>query len=594
MMFLVALCAAATDRLYIEDYILEAGDTCIVSILLDNESAYTAFQTDLYLPEGLSVAKEDDDYTFELTSRKSSDHIIMGQDRPNGSIRIMSYSMQVNPYSGNSGALVTFRVTASDDFTGGAVELKNTFFTTLDDKEIPFANETCQIAPLKDLTGEILITESGSGKNTKVLISYTGDEDVDYTIFVNGYDLLNDLSDHVSWDDVNKRYIVKLSDLPGEVNYINQYDYAVYFDFQVTIQASGYYSLEKLYNTTYLVVFTPEGPTISEYGMSDLSFFIDIFYDFSVHVCDLSNQINDDYFHPIYAVERLDHDHYITVTAGQKTPMMTQFGYTTKTFLVPARDCELSISKSMNKGVGQPYCIVQNGSCDYYGEVTDTIGGSFVLITCDGLDITNESISIDGQLVYNAYPLYSTAAVINLFPFGDIFGGEHHITATATDGYYSLTTDTVLEIHPVELRLTSDAMILDVASDINNLVLRVDGQEVQLSTGGQVQFYALERLENDYSVIVQAGVVVQNEWNEPRWFWTSESTIVVPAKVSDVLNGDVNEDGNVNISDVTALIDLLLSGDTIINDAADVNGDGNISINDVTALIDALLSGSTE
>ena len=55
--------------------------------------------------------------------------------------------------------------------------------------------------------------------------------------------------------------------------------------------------------------------------------------------------------------------------------------------------------------------------------------------------------------------------------------------------------------------------------------------------------------------------------------------------------GDVNGDGRISISDVTALIDLLLVGDSIENPVADVNGDGKISISDVTALIDKLLAG---
>ena len=54
--------------------------------------------------------------------------------------------------------------------------------------------------------------------------------------------------------------------------------------------------------------------------------------------------------------------------------------------------------------------------------------------------------------------------------------------------------------------------------------------------------------------------------------------------------GDVDGDGIVNISDVTALIDMLLSGN-ISSDAADVDGDGIVNISDVTALIDMLLSG---
>ena len=58
------------------------------------------------------------------------------------------------------------------------------------------------------------------------------------------------------------------------------------------------------------------------------------------------------------------------------------------------------------------------------------------------------------------------------------------------------------------------------------------------------------------------------------------------------LRGDVNSDGSVTIADVTALIDLLLSGNTSGNDSADCNIDGSVNIADVTALIDYLLSDS--
>lgn len=58
--------------------------------------------------------------------------------------------------------------------------------------------------------------------------------------------------------------------------------------------------------------------------------------------------------------------------------------------------------------------------------------------------------------------------------------------------------------------------------------------------------------------------------------------------------GDMNCDGFVNISDVTSLIDYLLSGDDsqISTKNADVNGDESINISDVTILIDILLSGN--
>ena len=58
------------------------------------------------------------------------------------------------------------------------------------------------------------------------------------------------------------------------------------------------------------------------------------------------------------------------------------------------------------------------------------------------------------------------------------------------------------------------------------------------------------------------------------------------------LLGDINDDGEVNISDVTMLIDVLLGRDVDdeMFNRCDLNNDGEINISDVTALIDILLS----
>ncbi len=55
--------------------------------------------------------------------------------------------------------------------------------------------------------------------------------------------------------------------------------------------------------------------------------------------------------------------------------------------------------------------------------------------------------------------------------------------------------------------------------------------------------------------------------------------------------GDVDDDGEVTITDVTVLIDYLLGGDAaaIVLEAADVDEDGEVTITDVTTLIDILL-----
>ncbi len=52
--------------------------------------------------------------------------------------------------------------------------------------------------------------------------------------------------------------------------------------------------------------------------------------------------------------------------------------------------------------------------------------------------------------------------------------------------------------------------------------------------------------------------------------------------------GDVNGDGEINIADINALIDLILAGDA--SDTGDVNGDGEINIADINAVIDIILT----
>ena len=74
------------------------------------------------------------------------------------------------------------------------------------------------------------------------------------------------------------------------------------------------------------------------------------------------------------------------------------------------------------------------------------------------------------------------------------------------------------------------------------------------------------------------------------------SKVKVMADFAPVLMGDVDNNGEVNITDVTVLIDYLLTGNAsgINLTAADCNKDGYVSIGDVTTLIDYLLNGSWE
>ena len=56
------------------------------------------------------------------------------------------------------------------------------------------------------------------------------------------------------------------------------------------------------------------------------------------------------------------------------------------------------------------------------------------------------------------------------------------------------------------------------------------------------------------------------------------------------LNGDVNGDGEINIADVNAVIDKILSQS--VDPAADVNNDGEVNIADVNAVINLIMASN--
>jgi len=112
----------------------------------------------------------------------------------------------------------------------------------------------------------------------------------------------------------------------------------------------------------------------------------------------------------------------------------------------------------------------------------------------------------------------------------------------------------------------------------------------RLITGITDKFYTVENLEAEGTFVYKVKAVY-SDGTESAWSNRQEVTLFENGHGFEP--GDVNHDGSVTVSDVSALIDCLL-GDTTNGCliCADVNQDGQMSISDVTALIDLLLSNS--
>ncbi len=121
-----------SDYIHIEDFTISAGESKDVEICLTNSSAYTAFQCDIYLPEGLSFMEEDGDYIVDLSDRKTRSHTISTGLQEDGSLRVVAFSSKNANFSGNEGALMIVPVIANENLSTAPLEMsvKNNLFTS--------------------------------------------------------------------------------------------------------------------------------------------------------------------------------------------------------------------------------------------------------------------------------------------------------------------------------------------------------------------------------------------------------------------------------------------------------------------------------
>lgn len=142
--------------------------------------------------------------------------------------------------------------------------------------------------------------------------------------------------------------------------------------------------------------------------------------------------------------------------------------------------------------------------------------------------------------------------------------------------------------------VTDTAVIFSVSSidpnGIAYLYLYIEEEDTYYNVDNP--WYA-PRNSEPYTVYLAAESFYEatDEFSEPAFF-----EYEVPALDSNYIRGDVNNDGNLSINDVTALINALLTSDFNDSDSfchrnADCDLDGTIKINDVTTLIGFLLSG---
>ena len=249
--------------------------------------------------------------------------------------------------------------------------------------------------------------------------------------------------------------------------------------------------------------------------------------------------------------------------------------------------------------------------CGAAGQFEIALTGAFAalpdnIIVCDG-DATNGYLPFygyyydavtKGQMIYTADMLAAIKGkkitTVTYYPTAPMTfkGGKLQLSfkAVEQDGFttYTALTDltAVATVTPVE-GATELTFTLDEPYEYTggNLAIEVTNIE-KGSNYPRTNFYG-QTVDGYYpSFYIYGGS------NDKSNFLPKVGFEYVKEEAPEFEIGDVNHDHAVSISDVTTLIDMLLSGVAEFPAEANVNGDETVSISDVTALIDKLLSGN--
>lgn len=144
VMVLSTITMTAQNAVGISDFKITAGETKTIAVELNNAAAFTAFQMDVQLPNGLTLVQQDDAPGVVLNEQRAGSSFVLTASNVADATRVVVYSSNNTAISGSNGTLFTMTVVASTALQEGTAEVKltNVFFSDAEGKETELANAT--------------------------------------------------------------------------------------------------------------------------------------------------------------------------------------------------------------------------------------------------------------------------------------------------------------------------------------------------------------------------------------------------------------------------------------------------------------------
>ena len=203
------------DAIYAEDISVYAGKDCSLNVSLKNSQATNAYSFDFVLPEGVSVATDEDgEYQYELSDRHNG-HMATLNYLGSNTYSFAILSLQSKEIKGNDGTICIFKIKVDESTDVGKypVKIQNAKYSLLSGaSKVPLSDTEGQLTVKKlgDANGDGELNETDRSYIVRHIMGDTPDDFDEEAANLNGDDRI-DVADLVL---LNKLLGEKTSSLP--------------------------------------------------------------------------------------------------------------------------------------------------------------------------------------------------------------------------------------------------------------------------------------------------------------------------------------------------------------------------------------------
>lgn len=226
------------------------------------------------------------------------------------------------------------------------------------------------------------------------------------------------------------------------------------------------------------------------------------------------------------------------------------------------------------------------------GVYTDRPGEEVLALTAVTFteQVTIDSITVYTTNLFGNYPIGSSGTAVldivvgsNLTILDDVLDGGDLGSASVPVDYISTSDGIAITASGLDITLPATTFLIGLTPILN---FSSNNQEFLLDAGSSGQTTFLDNPEGAlFQPVYGTAIINANVVDLPTQY-TGQAIRI--ASADDVLLGDVNGDGQVNLLDVAPFVELVSSGG--FQAEADINGDGVVNLLDVGPFV-ALLTG---